>query len=190
MIELTEQQLRNNEPIELFVIDGKPVKVKLLGSVQAEKWISSAREIADLDLSIQTLTEAAQKAQARLSAAEDLPSIDVKPSVIDAKKARDKAIADAKEAREKAVADSKELGNKLWAAQKDRAARIRACMHDYDPAVFTDDVIAAASLPQLEAAFQLLFMHNDPFSCSTLSRLDLMSAMKGKIAGIVGGMKS
>jgi hypothetical protein len=166
MIELTEQQLRNNEPIELFVIDGKPVKVKLLGSVQAEKWISGAREIADLDLSIQTLTEAAQKAQARLSAAED------------------------GKARDKARSDTKELGDKLWAAQKDRVGRIRACMHDYDPTAFTQEVIAAASLPQLEAAFQLLFMHNDPFSCSTLSRLDLMSAMKNKITGIVGGMKS
>lgn len=166
MIELTEQQLRNNEPIELFQIDGKAITVKLLGSVQAEKWISSAREIAEFDLQIQTLTEAVQKAQGRLSAAEDVKS------------------------RGKAETDMIDLSRKVFAAQKDRAGLVRACMAQYDPVAMPQEIVEKASLPQLESAFQLLSIYNDPFSCSTFSRLDLMSAMKTKIAGIVGGTKS
>jgi hypothetical protein len=170
LINLTEQQLRNNEPIELFVVDGRPVKVKLLGSVQAEKWISSAREIGDLNSTIQTLTEAAQRARARLSAAEDAEGGD--------------------EARDKAVVDIKEFEDKLIRTQADRALRMRACMHDYDPSVLTEDVIAAASYPQLEGAFQLLSTYNDPLSCLIFSRMEITKMMKSKAADILGGMKS
>lgn len=165
--EIPEKFLRSNKPVKLFDLDGTSIEVKLLGSNRAESWSDGVRPIDDLDNQINFLASRLEKLMARRANA---PDDDPKNDAM----------------LETAQAD---LMAKVRAAQADRYARIKAALHEYDPGVFTQDVIDNATSAQVVFSYTTLKHHTDPFVVSGVLQIEAVRAMSD-LASSLGKTKT
>jgi len=160
--DIPEKFLRNNSVVKLFDLDGTDIGVKLLGSNRAEAWAEKAQAIDDLDNQINFLASRLEKLFARRANAPDDDEANAKML-------------------EGAQAD---LMAKVRAAQKDRYGRIKVALLDYDPEVFTQDVIDRATAAQIVFSYTTLKHHTDPFVVNGVLQIEAAKAMQDLVSSI------
>lgn len=160
LFDIPESLLRNDAPIVLFHVNDSAVKVRLLGSAQAEVWAAQAREINQLEDQLEWLSNRLKDSITR----------------------RDRTQTD--EDHVAAQADVNKWYGKIESVQKDKFIRIRASLRDYSPEVFTPEVLDAATPIQLIGAWLKLKQYSDPFLVTNTLQLEAWERMREKLPSI------
>lgn len=153
--QIPESLLRTNAPIELFAVNGKPVKVSALGCDRAEQWL--ADHVAGIE-AVDREIELLDKHLKRVASEHNLAEVGDVDKALDAEK---------------------ELRGRIETAKAKRFTLIRDSLKAYSPEVLTDEVVGAANVAQIVASFKRLLTVTDPTTAGIVLELARIASIRG-----------
>lgn len=154
---IPERFLRNDEEFTAFVVDSKPVKLRMLSANRAETWCDEHRDRMDA-------IEDGIKRWAAIWVKNEALREEPKPETkVDPETAEVTVVRDAEAVFEMAQTRLEEARKKTRALQGEKIALIRSRLAIYDPERLTSEVLDSATTPQLLNTWETLRNYNDPF---------------------------